>query len=31
MTTEGAVEQVKEAFLKEDYALAGLGSGLPSR
>ncbi|HEX7500570.1 MAG TPA: PEP/pyruvate-binding domain-containing protein [Polyangia bacterium] len=31
MTTEGVVEQVKDAFLKEDYALAGLGSGLPSR
>jgi pyruvate,water dikinase len=31
MTSEGAVEQVKNAFLKEDYALAGLGSRLPSR
>ena len=27
MTSEAAVEQVKEAFLREDYALSGLGLG----
>jgi hypothetical protein len=29
MTSESAVEQVKDAFLREDYALELLGSARP--